>query len=490
MELHPVALAQAHRSDLKGFYLVIHRKEKHSLAYLCGKRDLLSMKETSLMRRQSTEIFSSSAIENLSNSTNINEAIQCVAKYFMENFNLTRDSLIDELQGTNKNIESNLDLAGTSVGDYLPEHKVHAFKASAKLRAGAKKLVKVTTASRVASTFLSISPRNRFSDKELEVIRLPDMDFLDMDKTTLMRQAKMMFDDAHIMKDFNIDDKKWASFINEVQRLYDHRNNPFHNFKHGISVLHSTYYILRYSRASDFFDKIGTAAMLFAALMHDIDHSGKTNVYEMNSGSEIAIRYNDSSILESHHAATAFMIIKESKYAIFENMDFATRTKFRKIALHGILMTDVKHHFSHLQKFSTKINEGTFNPVQAENEEDFLLLVGQIVHTSDLYVPTKQVDHSSKWSILINDEFMAQNKAEKENNLPETPFYKNLDKMKVRAKSEKFFVEKIVTPLWVELDKFVGGNSLETQLKNLKLNLAFWEAEMKKLEEAAPVQPK
>ena len=47
---------------------------------------------------------------------------------------------------------------------------------------------------------------------------------------------------------------------------------------------------------------------------------------------------------------------------------------------------------------------------------------------------------------------------EKELGLPETPFYKNLHIMKNVAKSETFFIAKIVEPLWVQMDRFVDGS--------------------------------
>ena len=130
------------------------------------------------------------------------------------------------------------------------------------------------------------------------------------------------------------------------------------------------------------------------------------------------------------------------------------------------------------------MTSNTFNPNYSENEADFMLLVGQIVHTSDLYVPTKQVEASREWSRLVNLEFMNQNLEERARGLPETPFYKNLDNPEIMSKSERFFIEKLVTPLWVEMDRFTEG-SLLTQLRNLKSNLQYWESEVKRLETQA-----
>lgn len=39
-------------------------------------------------------------------------------------------------------------------------------------------------------------------------------------------------------------------------------------------------------------------AVIIGALCHDVAHTGRTNVFEMNSLSSLAIRYHDKSVLE------------------------------------------------------------------------------------------------------------------------------------------------------------------------------------------------
>lgn len=108
-----------------------------------------------------------------------------------------------------------------------------------------------------------------------------------------------------------------------------------------------------------------------------------------------------------------------------------------------------------------------------------------LIHTCDLYVPVKPNEVSIVWSSLINKEFMNQNKQERELGLPETPFYKNLDNLKVVAKSESFFIARIVEPLWVQVDRFLEG-CLTKQRTNLKINEEYWRNILAKEEENEP----
>lgn len=39
-------------------------------------------------------------------------------------------------------------------------------------------------------------------------------------------------------------------------------------------------------------------ALIVGGLCHDVGHTGRTNIFEMNSLSELAIRYHDKSVLE------------------------------------------------------------------------------------------------------------------------------------------------------------------------------------------------
>ena len=46
-------------------------------------------------------------------------------------------------------------------------------------------------------------------------------------------------------------------------------------------------------------------ALLLAALGHDAGHRGRTNAFEVATLSDLALRYNDASVLENHHAAVS-----------------------------------------------------------------------------------------------------------------------------------------------------------------------------------------
>lgn len=57
------------------------------------------------------------------------------------------------------------------------------------------------------------------------------------------------------------------------------------------------------------FSAIEIFSIALAALCHDVDHPGLTNAFLLTTYDPLALRYNDISILENHHASTTFFTI-------------------------------------------------------------------------------------------------------------------------------------------------------------------------------------
>lgn len=63
---------------------------------------------------------------------------------------------------------------------------------------------------------------------------------------------------------------------------YNKRKNPFHNFMHGVTVLHGCYQLTTISKIDKILDKLDKFSLMFAGLCHDVNHRGKTNIFEKN----------------------------------------------------------------------------------------------------------------------------------------------------------------------------------------------------------------
>ncbi len=84
-----------------------------------------------------------------------------------------------------------------------------------------------------------------------------------------------------------------------LEKKYNKRGNPFHNYNHALSVMQSTHRINLSQKGRHFIDILVRFATIFSGLCHDVSHTGRTNLFEINSRSKLAIRYHDKSVRKS-----------------------------------------------------------------------------------------------------------------------------------------------------------------------------------------------
>ncbi len=53
------------------------------------------------------------------------------------------------------------------------------------------------------------------------------------------------------------------------------------------------YLLVTRAKASEYLNSIEILALFFAALLHDVDHPGLNNAFQIQTLSELALRYND-----------------------------------------------------------------------------------------------------------------------------------------------------------------------------------------------------
>jgi hypothetical protein len=78
-------------------------------------------------------------------------------------------------------------------------------------------------------------------------------------------------------------------------------------------------------------------------------------MYLINSKHELAILYNDKSILENHHVSYTFRLFEEKDCEIYENLNPSERKDIRKKMIQSILCTDLSVHFYELGNCKAKI---------------------------------------------------------------------------------------------------------------------------------------
>lgn len=116
-----------------------------------------------------------------------------------------------------------------------------------------------------------------------------------------------------------IPDDVFQRWLNAVCEVYN--KVPYHNCLHGADVLQGLNSLMNDSTLKDALTPTLKFAALTAAVVHDIGHPGRNNKFLIDTSHEIALRYNDRSVLENMHIANALKISEQPGCNIFEKMD-------------------------------------------------------------------------------------------------------------------------------------------------------------------------
>ncbi|XP_064210711.1 3',5'-cyclic-AMP phosphodiesterase isoform X6 [Tribolium castaneum] len=260
--------------------------------------------------------------------------------------------------------------------------------------------------------------------------------------------AYTTFTSRELLKSMMIPPK---TFITFMMTLEDHyvKDNPFHNSLHAADVTQSTHVLLNTPALESVFTPLEVTAALFAACIHDVDHPGLTNQFLINSSSELALMYNDESVLENHHLAVAFKLLQNEGCDIFINMNKKQRQTLRKMVIDMVLSTDMSKHMSLLADLKTMVETKKVagsGVLLLDNYTDRIQVLENLVHCADLSNPTKPLALYKRWVDLLMEEFFQQGDKEREAKMDISPM---CDRHSATIeKSQVGFIDYIVHPLW------------------------------------------
>uniref|UniRef100_A0A1I8QDA8 Phosphodiesterase n=1 Tax=Stomoxys calcitrans TaxID=35570 RepID=A0A1I8QDA8_STOCA len=241
------------------------------------------------------------------------------------------------------------------------------------------------------------------------------------------------------------------NFLNFMSTLEDHyvKDNPFHNSLHAADVTQSTNVLLNTPALEGVFTPLEVGGALFAACIHDVDHPGLTNQFLVNSSSELALMYNDESVLENHHLAVAFKLLQNQGCDIFCNMQKKQRQTLRKMVIDIVLSTDMSKHMSLLADLKTMVETKKVagsGVLLLDNYTDRIQVLENLVHCADLSNPTKPLPLYKRWVGLLMEEFFLQGDKERESGMDISPMCDRYNS--TIEKSQVGFIDYIVHPLW------------------------------------------
>ncbi|KAI9138921.1 hypothetical protein BKA69DRAFT_1088657 [Paraphysoderma sedebokerense] len=288
-----------------------------------------------------------------------------------------------------------------------------------------------------------------------------------------------LFEHYNFKQQYQIEDYKLRNFLMKVEAEYL-PTAPYHNSIHAADVTQTLNYFMSTLGMGELLTPEERFASIIAACVHDISHPGVNNIFLIETSSDLAIRYNDQSVLENYHCATAFdILLNDTSCNILSSVQPIAKLKnIRSNIVKMVLATDMSGHFEYISKFKNKING---SGIDIKDPKDRQLLMDMAIKCADISNPTKNLKLCQKWADRILEEFFLQGDEEKKRGLPVSRFMDRTNT--VVSKCQIGFIDYIVLPLFEAWDMYMNEDGSFQAMSNIAKNREFW----KEQQDATPI---
>ncbi|CAG9331046.1 CHK1_6 [Blepharisma stoltei] len=282
--------------------------------------------------------------------------------------------------------------------------------------------------------------------------------------------AKYFFKKWNLIEAFNIPEDVCDKYFQTLEKGYNH--NPYHNACHAADVLHTLLFFYFNGEFLRNLSPLDTISSLVASLGHDVGHPGLTNRFLVNNRDEIAIQYNDISVLENMHCFKIFSIMGKTGCNIFEKLSSDDWVKSRKLIIEMVLETDMSRHFEILGRFRTRAL--SLSDLNLDNQDDKTLILAMGLKCADIGHSAKIKELHEKWTDLVCEEFYKQGDIERSRRQP-ISMYCDRENADI-PKSQAGFLKNICIPLFDVWCQFLRSDTITRScLDQMKANYNHWE---------------
>ncbi|XP_043380937.1 calcium/calmodulin-dependent 3',5'-cyclic nucleotide phosphodiesterase 1A isoform X6 [Chelonia mydas] len=245
-----------------------------------------------------------------------------------------------------------------------------------------------------------------------------------------------LFTRYDLMSRFKIPVPSLISFAEALEVGYSKYKNPYHNLIHAADVTQTVHYIMLHTGIMHWLTELEILAMIFAAAVHDYEHTGTTNNFHIQTRSDVAILYNDRSVLENHHVSAAYRLMQEEEMNILANLTKDDWRELRGLVIEMVLSTDMSGHFQQIKTMR--------HTLQQTEGIDKAKAMSLILHAADISHPAKSWELHYRWTTALMEEFFRQGDKEAALGLPFSPLCDR--KSTMVAQSQIGFIDFIVEP--------------------------------------------
>ncbi|XP_071603289.1 dual specificity calcium/calmodulin-dependent 3',5'-cyclic nucleotide phosphodiesterase 1A isoform X1 [Heliangelus exortis] len=245
-----------------------------------------------------------------------------------------------------------------------------------------------------------------------------------------------LFTRYDLLSRFKIPVPNLISFAEALEVGYNKYKNPYHNLIHAADVTQTVHYIMIHTGIMHWLTELEILAMIFAAAIHDYEHTGTTNNFHIQTRSDVAILYNDRSVLENHHVSAAYRLMQEEEMNVLANLNKDDWRELRSLVIEMVLSTDMSGHFQQIKTMR--------HTLQQSEGVDKAKAMSLILHAADISHPAKTWELHYRWTMALMEEFFRQGDKEAALGLQFSPLCDR--KSTLVAQSQIGFIDFIVEP--------------------------------------------
>ncbi|XP_061698005.1 dual specificity calcium/calmodulin-dependent 3',5'-cyclic nucleotide phosphodiesterase 1A isoform X1 [Syngnathoides biaculeatus] len=249
-----------------------------------------------------------------------------------------------------------------------------------------------------------------------------------------------------------------VQFVEALENGYSKHKNPYHNLVHAADVTQTAHFLMLHTGTMHWLSELEILAMVFAAAIHDFEHTGTTNNFHIHTRSEVAILYNDRSVLENHHVSAAYRLMADEDTNILVNLNKDDWRELRALVIEMVMSTDMSCHFQQIKTMR--------NTLSQSHGVDKVKVLSLMLHAADISHPAKTWPLHYRWTHSLMEEFFRQGDKEVELGLPFSPLCDR--KATMIAQSQIGFIDFIVEPTFsvlVDVTEKVIGPLIDEEKK-------------------------
>ncbi|KAK8891910.1 hypothetical protein M9Y10_029132 [Tritrichomonas musculus] len=284
-------------------------------------------------------------------------------------------------------------------------------------------------------------------------------------------------DTFDLLKEFKIPNEKWFRFLLEISQTY--KKVPYHNWRHAVDVTQFVTYQIKLTHLEERLTKFELLGFIVAAICHDANHDGFTNVFNEKAETPLGILYKNQSVMETHHCTVAITVISKEDCNIFSELDAEQNKNMWNLIIQLILITDMAKHFDFLKMVNGDIDkDGPYDESDAQNR---LKIMQCILKCGDISNVSRPFELADKWCDVLCEEFFRQGDLELASGMEYTSPLNDREHLD-KPKSQIGFYTFVCLPLYQTAARVYPA--LEANVNQVQSNLKIWKSHIEEKNDA------